>query len=372
MNPPEQRHLEVIPRLRRAADLELGAAEHVERAHQVLVRIPRGQRLQPIPLALDRDLRIGEPRRIDPDHEQVADDARQFAAHETEIVAGFDGAASEIEDGGGVLARDRVHDVEEQVAAHEAEYGRDVLRGDVSGGERHDLIERAQAVAQAALRRPREQRQGRVVDADLLSRRDVAQPVDDRLEADRLQLEHERPRLDCLRHLVELGRRHHEDDVRRWLLDGFEERVEGVLREAVDFVDDERLVPVAHRPQAEAFDDGLADFVDPRVGGGVDLEHVDAAALRDLDARIAGAARVGRRALRTVQRPRQNARERRLAHAARPREDERLADAIAGERVPQGLRHAFLADDIVEALGAVLAREDLVGHEVGIELRREN
>ena len=59
-------------------------------------------------------------------------------------------------------------------------------------------------------------------------------------------------------------------------------------------------------------------------------------------------ARLGRRALLAVQHPRQDARRRRLAHAARPGEDERLGDAARPERVAEGLRHVALPDDLVE------------------------
>ena len=60
--------------------------------------------------------------------------------------------------------------------------------------------------------------------------------------ADRLQLEDLRARLDRWRHLLDLGRRHHEDDVRRRLFDRLEERIEGLLRETMDLVDDEDRV----------------------------------------------------------------------------------------------------------------------------------
>ena len=64
-------------------------------------------------------------------------------------------------------------------------------------------------------------------------------------------------------------------------------------RELVDLVDDEHLVAVAHRRDRQAGDHHLADVVDAGVAGGVDLEHVDVAPLRDLDAGVALAARIG-------------------------------------------------------------------------------
>ena len=72
----------------------------------------------------------------------------------------------------------------------------------------------------------------------------------------------------------------------------------------------------------------LADLVDLRVGGGVDLEDVDVAALGDLDAGVADAARIGGRPLTQFSAARQDARGRRLADAARAGEDERLRDAL--------------------------------------------
>ena len=63
-----------------------------------------------------------------------------------------------------------------------------------------------------------------------------------------------------------------------------------------------------------------------------------------------------------VQRPRQDARGRRLADAARPGEHERLRQAAARQRVAQRPRHRLLADDVVEPLRPPFARDDLVGH----------
>ena len=165
----------------------------------------------------------------------------------------------------------------------------------VVAGKPDHLVERALRVAHAAVAGARDQHDRRLVDGDLLGRRRSPQLIGDLLDADRLQLEHLRPRLDRRRHLLDLRRRHHEDDVRRRLLDRLQQRVEGLPREAVDLVDDEDLVAVADRRDAEPGDDDLADLVDLRVGGGVDLEDVDVAALGDLDARVADAARIGGR-----------------------------------------------------------------------------
>ena len=127
-------------------------------------------------------------------------------------------------------------------------------------------------------------------------------------------------------------------------------------------VDDEDLVAIAGRPHLQAVDDHLADVVDAGVGRGVDLHHVEIAALGDLDARIAHAAGFRGRPLLAVQRPGQDARGRGLADATGTGEDERLGDAAGRDRVAKGLGDALLPDHVVEALRAPLARENLVRH----------
>ena len=237
-----------------------------------------------------------------------------------------------------------------------------VRRVDLGAAERHHLIEGALRVAHAALGGAGDQRDRLVGDGHLLGVGDAAQLIDDRPRADRAQLEDLRPRQDRLGDLVQLGRRHHEDDVRRRLLHRLEERVERRVRELVDFVDDEDLVAIARRPHLQAVDDHLADVVDAGVRRGVDLEHVEVAAFGDLDAGVADAARLRRRPLLAVERAGQDAGGGRLADAAGAGEHERLRDAAGRDGVAEGLRDALLPDHLVEALRPPLARENLVRH----------
>ena len=127
-------------------------------------------------------------------------------------------------------------------------------------------------------------------------------------------------------------------------------------------VDDEHLEAVAHRRNRQSGDDHLADVVDLGVGGGIDLEHVDVAALGNLAAGVALAAGVHRRPGETVERAGQNARGRGLADTPRSRKDKRLRETVLPDGVAQGLRHATLADDVIEPLRAPLAGDYLVRH----------
>jgi hypothetical protein len=98
------------------------------------------------------------------------------------------------------------------------------------------------------------------------------------------------------------------------------------------------------------------------MAGGVDLEHVHVAALGDLDAGVALTARIHRRTVHAVERPRQDARGRRLAGASLAREHERMRDAVAGDRVAQRARDRWLSDDLVERLRPPFSSQDLVSH----------
>ena len=191
----------------------------------------------------------------------------------------------------------------------------------------------------------------------LLARVTLAQLLANGGERQRLQLEHLRPRLDGGGHRVQLGRRHHELHVRRRLLDGLQQRVERVLRQAMDFVDDEDLVAIAHRRNRQRLDDDLANGVDAGVGGAVNLEDVHVAAFGDFAAGIAVAARLAGRPVHAVERARHDARGRRLPHAARAREDERLREPARRDGVLQRVDDAALADDVFEPLRTPFARQ---------------
>ena len=154
--------------------------------------------------------------------------------------------------------------------------------------------------------------------------------------------------------------------MRRRLFERLEQAVERLLRQHVHFVDDVDLVARRRRGIAHAFDD-LADIVDAGARGGVHLLHVDMAALGDGDAGLAHAAGMDgrRRALAVradaVQRARDDARRRRLAHAAHAGEHEGMGDAPGRERVGERLDQRLLPDQAGEILRAVFARQNAIG-----------
>ena len=157
--------------------------------------------------------------------------------------------------------------------------------------------------------------------------------------------------------LVGFGGAEDEFHVLGRLFQRLEERVEGLVREHVDFVDD---VDLEAGPAGADVDVAaeLADFVDAAVAGAVDLEHVDVAAAGDALADVALVAGRGRRPVHAVQGLGEDAGGRGLADAASAGEEIGVADAVGGDGVGEGLRDLLLADELAEILRPIAAGDD--------------
>ena len=143
------------------------------------------------------------------------------------------------------------------------------------------------------------------------------------------------------------------------LLDRLEQGVPGVARDLVGLVEDVHLPPqVAGRIRESLAQ--LADLVDAAVRGGVDLEDVERRPFADGDAGVACVARVAVLQVRAVDGLGEDPRERGLAGAARPDEQDRVRDPVGADRVAQRLDDRFLADDLAERLGAPASVQRLV------------
>ena len=161
--------------------------------------------------------------------------------------------------------------------------------------------------------------------------------------------------------LLRVGGAHDEDHVARGFLERLEQRVKRCRREHVDLVDDVDLVAAADGRVVNAADDLLADVVDTRTRGRVELEHVRVLACGDELALLAGAVGQVTCAALAHERLRQNARHGGLAGSARSAEEVRVAHLALENRALEGLDHVFLADDLFERLWAVLRVERFHG-----------
>ncbi len=156
------------------------------------------------------------------------------------------------------------------------------------------LVEDGEPIARRAFRRACHQRQRLGLGPHTLGRDDMGEVIGQLVRRDALQVEALAARQYRHRHLGQLRRRQQELHMRRRLLQRLEERVERVLRQHVDFVDNVDLVARAERGQPRRLDH-LADIIDARMAGGVHLDHVDMTALCDGNTGLANAAGVDRR-----------------------------------------------------------------------------
>ena len=189
--------------------------------------------------------------------------------------------------------------------------------------------------------------------------------LDQDLGVDPAQIEALAARQHGDRHLADLGRREDELDVRRRLLKRLQQRVEGLLRQHMHFVDDIDLVARGPWRIAHALDQ-LADIVDAGARRRVHLHHVDMAVGGNGDAVVANPTRRDRRtalAIRAqaVQRPGDDARGRGLTHPTHAGQHEGVGDAVLGEGVGEGADQRILADQLGESRRAVFARQYPVG-----------
>ena len=168
-------------------------------------------------------------------------------------------------------------------------------------------------------------------------------------------------RLDGRGQFVRLRGRQHEERARGRFLQGLEQRVEGLRGQHVRFVNDEDLVAIARGQVAHRFPQ-FADFVDAAVGGGVNFLDVHGISRGDFHARRARAVGSHRGPRNAVERLGQDARRGGLSHAARPREDVSVGDAIRLDGVLQSVGYQVLTHHVIESLGAIFAGDDLVGH----------
>src|SRR5512135_381621 len=161
--------------------------------------------------------------------------------------------------------------------------------------------------------------------------------------------------------LLRFSRSKDKDDVRRWLLQGLKQRVEGLVREHVNFIDDVDLVLAAYRSILDGLAQ-LADVLDAAVRCSIDLDDVHRCACRRLDAGIAFAAGRGRRPLRAIQGFGEYPCCRGLSDAARTGEQEGMGQSSRDYRVLKRPGYMPLAHNIFENLGPPFSRQYLVTH----------
>ena len=238
------------------------------------------------------------------------------------------------------------------------------VEGDRRVGVGRHLLQHRHTVPHGAAGVDGDRRQGVRLGIDALDGGDGGEVFDQVAVGHRAEVEPLAPAPDGVEQLVRLGGGQHEDDVVGRFLERLEQGVTGGARQHVGLVEDvDALGPAGRRHRARV-DPDLPHVLDLVVRGGVQLDDVEGGAFGDGDARHAGVARLGLAGvpLRAVEGLGEQPRRARLAGPAGAGEQVRVGDPSLHDLARQGLGDVFLADDLVEALGAVLAVERLVVH----------
>src|ERR1044072_9421697 len=223
-------------------------------------------------------------------------------------------------------------------------------------GERQHLFEKRLRVAHAAVGFSREIVQRAFGDLELFAARDRVKALNNLPQADAPKVEALAGRQNRRRQAVRLSRGENEFDRRRWLLEGLQKRVEGVLGDLVHLVDDVDFETTLGRLIADVFDD-LADLIDATIGSAVDFEHVDGIALRDLLAVNALAAGRWCRSLLAVERLCEDARSGRLTNTAHAGEKKGVRNTLGANRVLQRAGDRLLPGYVRESLRTPFSRD---------------
>ena len=359
--------LELQTAVEAGADLGLGRAESLDEAQELVRADLIGLRVELLEvLVVEADVLAERAQHrgvvgdlLDMLQQEELPQVAEEVADELAVVGALFGAALHEEQRACRVALDDVvDDLEEQLDRDDAEYLEHIARGDVVVAEGGELVERTDRVTEAALGVTRDLKERGLVDRDPLALGDARQNGDDLRRERPVEVEALAARNDRLGDLVRFGRGEYEHDVGRRLLECLEERVEGLLGEHVDLIDDVDLGAPLDGSEGDPVAQ-LTDVVDAAVGGGVHLDHVERRRRGDGKAAEALAAgrRCGRRVLLAVERLGEDLRHARLTDAAWPSEDVGVRDRTGVDGVLEGARHVVLADDIVEGLWPVLAIE---------------
>jgi len=264
--------------------------------------------------------------------------------------------------GGRVGAGDGVHQAADSLRVDQPQHALHPGQAQHLVTVREQLVQQADGIAHTARGTPRDrhQRLGRGPAPFALDH--CAQMFDDLGRGDPPEVKPLAARAHRLGHAIGLGGGQDEDHVGRWLLQGLQQRVEGLPCQHVYLVDHVDLVPRFIGPEAN-FLSQIADLVDAAVGGRVDLDQIELAALgnRGADGAMVAGASLGV-GIQAVDRLCQDAGQAGLAGSSDAGEEVRVRQPAVAQRVAQGQGHVLLPDYLLESLRTPLAIQGLSGH----------
>ena len=354
---PQHRHLEADPRVRRPGEVPPAHDPDLIVELKGLRGDPGRERPQGIDLLVvlatgRNDLKGGHPP-------EGVDD---FAEEHFEIRR-FPGQAVQRRDHGrGVGGNHRLEEREQPISPHRADEGANIGGGDPPGPVGARLVQQAEGVAHAPVCGAAEHAERLGIGLDRLLPRDPGEFLRDLVNAEAPQPELETTRQDGDREALRIGGGEQELDVRGWLFERLEERVEAVAGEHVHLVDEVHLETGPDRGVLDVVEK-VPGLLHPGARGRVHFDEIDVAPLVDLAAGPALAARPRGRAVLAVEALREDPGDSGLADPARSREQIGMVQPVALEGVDEGPHHVLLAHDGVEAPRTPLAGERLVAHD---------
>ena len=194
---------------------------------------------------------------------------------------------------GDPACHDMAIECERPAPVSESEHGPHIVLGHRSATLGDGLIEDGKTVAHRTVSGAGDERQRLIARRCLLPGGDVAEVPGEFPCIHPAQVKSLATRQDGRRNLAQLGRREHELQVLRRLLQGLQQRVERRSGQHVDLVHDVDLVAADRRPVAGRIKQA-SHVVDARVTRGIDLEDIDVAIVGDGNAVFADAAGLGR------------------------------------------------------------------------------
>ena len=315
-----------------------------------------GGQVDPHSIPLEEQRRAAADTR----HEAIAESREKLLEDATGIGAAGEARVEGSQRRGGIAAGNRPDQRADPLLAAGADDGMDIVDTDRAGARTEELLEERLAVAHAAGGTAGDQFEGAVGDRRPLGGDDLTEAAGDRRGIDGDEVEPLAAGEDRDRELLRLRRAEDELHVPRRFLERLQQRVEGLPREHVDFVNDVDFESSAGGADGDVLPQG-ADLVDAAVAGGVDLHDIDILPCGDRATVVAVIARLRRGPGRAFEGLGEDPRGARLAHTAGAGEKIGVADAPRFDRPGETASNVLLADQLVEALRPVAAGDDPVG-----------
>ena len=295
--------------------------------------------------------------------EQGAKVAEEFGEESGEVFAVAGEVFEESEDLAEAAGEQGLGEVEDLALGDEPEHGEHVVFLDVVATEADELIEGGLGVAHAAIGAAGDGVEGIRADLYGFEFRDPGEVLDDEGGGDAAEVEALAAGEDGGQDFFRFGGGEHEFGVGGRFFERFQEGVEGLLGQHVDFVNDIDLEPGSGRSVADGVAE-LADFLDAAIAGAVDFDDIEGTALGDLAAAGVVVLEIDFGTIGAIQALGEDAGDGGFAGAAGTAEEVSVGDSVLADGVGQGLGDVILADDVAEPLGSVFAGDDLVRHGV--------